>query len=157
MLIGENPFLLSPANFQASTPLLAFLIDFSNSWAPRQFWKLLYAPMGDLLRFSKPAFDQIRMASLCIWIYHVIILLWKPMTSQGWLLYTYSIHISVMLQFQSPLCVNLQVWLAILWVQLFYHLGSISTEVDVKNFYIWKENSHKNWQNIENIPMGMFN
>ena len=32
-----------------------------------------------------------------------------------------------MLQFQSPLCVNLHVWLAILWVQLFNHLGSIST------------------------------
>ena len=30
-----------------------------------------------------------------------------------------------MLQFQSPLCVNLHVWLAILWVQLFYHLCSI--------------------------------
>ena len=53
--------------------LLAFLIDFSNSWAPRQLWKLLYAPMRDLLRFSKPAFDQIRMASKCIQISHVII------------------------------------------------------------------------------------
>ena len=37
--------------------LLAFLIYFSNSWAPRHIWKLLYAPMGDLTRFSKPAFD----------------------------------------------------------------------------------------------------
>ena len=40
---------------------------------------------------------------------------------------TYSIQISVMLQFQSPLFVILHVWLAILWVQLFYHLGLIST------------------------------
>ena len=28
-------------------------------------------------------------------------LLWQPMTSQGWLLYTYSIDISAMPQFQS--------------------------------------------------------
>ena len=49
------------------------------------------------------------------------------MNSYFWLLYTYSIQISVMLQFQSPLCVKLHVWIAILWVQLFYHLGSIST------------------------------
>ena len=38
--------------------VLTFLIVFSNSWAPRQIWKLLYAHMGDLLSFSKPAFDQ---------------------------------------------------------------------------------------------------
>ena len=37
--------------------LLSFLLDFSNSLALRQVWKLLYAPMGDLTRFSKPAFD----------------------------------------------------------------------------------------------------
>ena len=49
------------------------------------------------------------------------------MNSQFWLLYTYSIQISVMLQFQSPLCVNLHVWLVISWVQLIYHLGSIYT------------------------------
>ena len=52
--------------------LLSFLIDFANSWAPRQIWNVLYAHMGDLLRFSKPAFDQIRMESLCIRISHVI-------------------------------------------------------------------------------------
>ena len=54
-------------------------------------------------------------------------ILQQPITSQGWLLYAYSIQISVMLKFQSPLCVNLHVWLEILWVKLFYHLGSIST------------------------------
>ena len=52
---------------------LSYVIDFSNLWAPRQIWTLLYAPMGDLLRFSKPTFDQIRMESQCIQIYHVII------------------------------------------------------------------------------------
>ena len=54
-------------------------------------------------------------------------LLWHPMTSQGWLLYTYSIHISVMLQFWCPLMLIFACWLAILWVYLLYHLGSIST------------------------------
>ena len=60
----------------------------------------------------------------------------QPITSQFWLLYTYWIHISVMLQFQSPLCVNLQVWLAILWVKLFYHLGSISTRINILGYLI---------------------
>ena len=54
-------------------PLLAFILDFSNSWASKWIWKLLYASMGVLIRFSKPTFWLFRMASLCIWISHVII------------------------------------------------------------------------------------
>ena len=52
--------------------LLSFLLDFSNSWASRQIWKLLYAPMADLTRFSKPTFWLFQMASLYIRISHVI-------------------------------------------------------------------------------------
>ena len=47
--------------------LLALLIDFSNSWAPRQIWKLLYAPMGDLLRFSKPVLTKFEWKPLILW------------------------------------------------------------------------------------------
>ena len=98
--------------------LLACLLDFANLWAPRHICKLLYAPMGDL-----SISNDILMHSNLSCNY----LLQQPMTSQGWILYTYSIQISVMLQFQSPLFVNLHVWLVILWVQLICHLGSIST------------------------------
>ena len=42
------------------------------------------------------------------------------MTSQGWLLYTYSIQISVMLQFPSPLCVNFSVSIS--------HVGAMGME-----------------------------
>ena len=109
-------------------PLLSCLLDFSNSLASKWNWKLLYAPMGDLTSFCKPAFLLFRIASLCIRTSHVFLLLFeKPINSQGWILYTYSIQISVLLQFQSPLVWILHVWLAILWVLLFYHLGSIST------------------------------
>ena len=54
-------------------PLLSFLLDFPNSWASKWIWKLLYAPMGDLTRFSKPTFWLFQMASLCIEISHEII------------------------------------------------------------------------------------
>ena len=57
----------------------------------------------------------------CIYLFEHLI------TSQVWLLYTYSIQISVLLPFQSPLVWILHVWTAILWVLLFYILGSIST------------------------------
>ena len=54
-------------------PSLAFLLELANSWASWWIWKLLYAPMGDLTRFSKPTFWLFRMAYLWIWLYHVII------------------------------------------------------------------------------------
>ena len=54
-------------------PSLDFLLDLANLWASWWIWKLLYAPMGYLTRFSKPNFLLFRMASLYIRISHVII------------------------------------------------------------------------------------
>ena len=65
--------------------------------------------MGDLTRFSKPTFWLFWMASLCIRIYNVIIYCSSPWIHKVWILYTYSIQISVMLQFQSPLMLILHV------------------------------------------------
>ena len=53
--------------------LLSFLIDLSNSWSSKWIWKLLYAPMEDLTRFSTPTFWLFQIESLFIRISHVII------------------------------------------------------------------------------------
>ena len=70
--------------------LLAFLLDFANSWAPRQIWKLLYAPMGiwlDLVSLLLTISNGILMHSniSCNYIFQ------EPRTWYGWILYTYLI------------------------------------------------------------------
>ena len=109
-------YYLSYLNFPIREPLGRFGNCFMHLWG---IWLDLASP---LLTIS----NGILMHSNLLCNY----LLQQPMTSYSWLLYTYSIQVIVMLQFQSPLCVNLHVWLVILWVQLIYHLGSISTTTD---------------------------
>ena len=75
------------------------------------------------------------------------------MTSQGWLLYTYSIQISVMLQFQSPLMVILHVWLAILCVIVIslgfnFHMVSEPLYINFSPSIFLLQVQHLDWENI---------
>ena len=84
-------------------PLISFPILFNYSWGYSWIWKVLFAPMGDLTCFSKPAFWPIRIETLWFWIYVVIIYLDSILLDDfGW---------CTLIQYMVVLCSNLSLLL----------------------------------------------
>ena len=78
--------------------LLSLPLYLSNSWESSYIWKEIYAPVGDLTSFSKPAFWPIQIAYLCFQIYYVIIYLDSLLLDEfGW---------CTLIQYRIVLCSN---------------------------------------------------
>ena len=102
MISLSIPYYLSYLTFPIREHLSGFGNCFMHLWG---IWLDLVSLLFDYFKWHPYALKSL--------MYYI---LQKPITSQGCLLYTYSIHISVILQFQSPLVLILHVWLAVLWV-----------------------------------------